>query len=187
MILELLQTNILFLIPWIVAVLLAIGLHEFAHALAAYVQGDDTAQLQGRLTPNPLVHVDWLGFVLLLLVGFGWGKPTPFNPYNLKYKKWGSAIVSLAGPSSNVIMLVIALSLLKLLGFTNIYWPVSTNLLEVFLLFMAQINLVLFVFNLLPVPPLDGSKVLYTFLGQRRQGLITTLETQGPWLSLIHI
>ncbi|MDP3970393.1 MAG: site-2 protease family protein [bacterium] len=177
----------LFIVPWIVTILLSIGVHEFAHALAGYWQGDDTAQRQGRLTLNPIAHVDWLGLMLLLVIGFGWGKPTPFNPYNLKYKKWGSALVSVAGPISNVIMVLVALIVFKVLGFIHIDWSLSTNLLEVFLLFMVQLNVVLFVFNLIPVPPLDGSKVLYTFLGYKRQALIQMLETQGPWLLLIVI
>lgn len=184
MIFNLLEVNALFLIPWLVTILLAIGIHEFSHALAGYVQGDDTAQREGRLTLNPIAHVDWLGLALLLFIGFGWGKPTPFNPYNLKYKKWGSALVSIAGPISNVIMVFLALITYKLVGFTNLSWANSTNLLEVFLLFMVQLNLVLFVFNLIPIPPLDGSKILYTFLGPQRQTLITMLETNGPWFLL---
>lgn len=184
MLFSLIQVNVLFLIPWILTILLAIGIHEFAHALAGYLQGDDTAQRQGRLTLNPLAHVDWLGLILLLFIGFGWGKPTPFNPYNLKYKKWGSAIVSVAGPLSNVLMVVISLTAYKMLGYTNLDWSVSTNLLEVFLLFMVQLNIVLFVFNLIPIPPLDGSKILYTLLGPKRQALIVMLETNGPWFLL---
>lgn len=184
MIFNLLEVNALFLIPWLVTILLAIGIHEFSHALAGYLQGDDTAQRAGRLTLNPFAHVDWLGLALLLFIGFGWGKPTPFNPHNLKYKKWGGALVSVAGPLSNVIMLVVALTTYKLLGFTNLNWSASTNLLEVFLLFMVQLNLVLFVFNLIPIPPLDGSKILYSFLGPQRQALITMLETNGPWFLL---
>lgn len=184
MIFNLLEVNALFLIPWLVTILLAIGIHEFSHALAGYLQGDDTAQRAGRLTLNPFAHVDWLGLALLLFIGFGWGKPTPFNPHNLKYKKWGGALVSVAGPLSNVIMLVVALTAYKLLGFTNLNWSASTNLLEVFLLFMVQLNLVLFVFNLIPIPPLDGSKILYSFLGPQRQALITMLETNGPWFLL---
>lgn len=184
MIFNLLEVNALFLIPWLVTILLAIGIHEFSHALAGYLQGDDTAQREGRLTLNPFAHVDWLGLALLLFIGFGWGKPTPFNPYNLKYKKWGSALVSIAGPLSNVVMVLLSLITYKLLGFTNLNWANSGNLLEVFLLFMVQLNMVLFVFNLIPIPPLDGSKILYSFLGPQRQALITMLETNGPWFLL---
>ena len=185
MLFELLQAKPLFIVPWILAVLLSIGWHEFAHALAGYWQGDDTAQRAGRLTANPLAHIDWLGLTLLLIAGFGWGKPTPFNPYNLKFKRWGSALVALAGPASNILMVVVALTVYRLLGFHALGWYQTNNLLEAFLLFMAELNLMLFVFNLIPIPPLDGSKVLYTLLGPRHQNWIITLETQGPWLLLI--
>ncbi len=185
MLFALLSSKPLLIIPWVLAVLLSIGWHEFAHALAGYWQGDDTAQRSGRLTANPLAHIDWMGLGLLLLVGFGWGKPTPFNPYNLKFKKWGSAFVALAGPTSNMLMVIIALLLYRLLGYNALSWVETNNLLEAFLLFMAELNLMLAVFNLIPLPPLDGSKVLYTFLGPRHQSLITSLETQGPWLLLI--
>ena len=184
---QLLTAQPLFVLPWVVAVLLSIGWHEFAHALAGYWQGDDTAQRAGRLTLNPLAHVDWMGLILLLLVGFGWGKPTPFNPYNLKLRKWGSTVVAFAGPVSNFIMLVVALTIYKLLGYTALTWSETSNLLEVFLLFMAELNLILGIFNLIPIPPLDGSKLLYTVLGSGRQQLIMQLERQGPWLLLILI
>lgn len=184
MIFSLIEVNPLFLVPWFVTILLAIGLHEFSHALAGYLQGDDTAQREGRLTLNPFAHVDWLGLGLLLFIGFGWGKPTPFNPHNLKFKKWGSALVSVAGPLSNVLMVIISLIVYKLFGFTNLNWAASSNLLEVFLLFMVQLNLMLFVFNLIPIPPLDGSKVLYSLLGPQRQNIIAMLETNGPWFLL---
>lgn len=187
MLFELIADKPLFIIPWVLAVLLSIGWHEFSHALAGYWQGDDTAQRSGRLTANPLAHIDWMGLGLLLLVGFGWGKPTPFNPYNLKFKKWGSAIVAVAGPASNLIMVVIALALYRSLGFTALGWYDTNNLLEAFLLFMAELNLMLCIFNLIPIPPLDGSKLLYTLLGPSQQRLIYTLETQGPWLLLILI
>ncbi|MBI2415689.1 MAG: site-2 protease family protein [Candidatus Kerfeldbacteria bacterium] len=183
MLLHLLQTQPLYIFPWLITVLISIGIHEFCHALAGYLQGDDTAQREGRLTLNPLAHIDWLGLMLLVVAGFGWGKPTPFNPYNLKYKKWGSAIVSMAGPASNVVLALASLTAYKLAGFSNPLFD-QINLLAVFLLFMVQMNVVLFVFNLIPIPPLDGSKVLYTFLGYRRQNIIVWLERNGFWLLL---
>ncbi len=184
---QLLTQSPLLILPWVVAVLLSIGWHEFAHALAGYWQGDDTAQRAGRLTANPLAHIDWMGFGLMLFIGFGWGKPTPFNPYNLKYKKWGSTLVAFAGPVSNFIMAAVALGIYRGLGYTALGWTETSNLLEVFLLFMAELNIMLGVFNLIPIPPLDGSKFLYTLLGPNRQDLINRLETQGPWLLLILI
>lgn len=182
MLFQLIQTQPLYILPWVVAVILSIGWHEFAHALAGYWQGDDTAQRAGRLTANPFAHMDWLGFALLVLVGFGWGKPTPYNPYNLKFKKWGSVLVAFAGPLSNVLMALLSLGLYRWLGFANGSWASTQNLLEVFLLFMANLNISLFVFNLLPIPPLDGSKLLFVLLGPNRQQLMMTLQTQGPFI-----
>ncbi|MBI4407711.1 MAG: site-2 protease family protein [Candidatus Kerfeldbacteria bacterium] len=187
MLFQLLTESPLLILPWVVAVLLSIGWHEFSHALAGYWQGDDTAQRAGRLTANPFAHIDWMGFGLILLVGFGWGKPTPFNPYNLKFRKWGSTVVALAGPAANFVMAAIALSIYRGLGYTALSWTGSSNLLEVFLLFMAELNIMLGVFNLIPIPPLDGSKLLYALLGPSRQQLINRLEAQGPWLLLILI
>lgn len=186
MFLSLLSTNPLYLIPWVLAVLLSIGWHEFFHAMAGHLQGDDTAERSGRLTLNPLAHIDWIGFALMMFVGFGWGKPTPFNPYNLRFKKWGSALVALAGPLSNMLMAVLAIAAYKLLGYPNPLYH-EANLLGVFLQFMLQLNLVLGLFNLLPIPPLDGSKVLYTLLGSKHQNTIIWLERNGTWLLLAFI
>lgn len=182
MLFQLLSTNPLFILPWLLTILLAIGVHEFCHALSAYLQGDDTAQNQGRLTLNPLAHVDWLGLILLVTVGFGWGKPTPYNPYNLKFKKWGGALVGLAGPISNLLMASLAALVFKVLGYSLLDYSASTNLLSVFLQFMMEVNVSLFVFNLIPLPPLDGSKILYSFLGLKHQDFIAKLEFYGPFI-----
>lgn len=184
MFLALIADKPLFIIPWILTAVLSIGWHEFFHALAGYWQGDDTAQRAGRLTPNPLAHIDWVGFALMIFVGFGWGKPTPFNPYNLKFKKWGSALVAMAGPISNIILVIISLTLYRLLGYEGVDWTEMSNVLQAFLLFMGQLNIMLFAFNLIPIPPLDGSKVLFAILGHRRQQLVTQIEALGPWLLL---
>src|SRR3989339_1829095 len=90
---------LLIIVP--LAIIIVISLHEFSHALMGYLLGDKTAEHEGRLTLNPLAHLDPFGTVMLLLVGFGWGKPVPFNPYNLKFQKWGPAWIALAGPLSN--------------------------------------------------------------------------------------
>ena len=169
--------NPLLILPWLVAIILAISLHEFSHALAGYLQGDDTAQAAGRLTLNPFAHLDWIGLLLLVLVGFGWGKPTPYNPYNLKFPKWGSALVGLAGPVSNLLMALISLTIFKLLGFHSLNWTSATSLLQVFLLMMIELNIMLCIFNLIPIPPLDGSKFL------PRETMLK-LEMYGPWLLL---
>jgi Zn-dependent protease len=152
-----------------VMLLVAFPIHEFSHALAAYRLGDGTARLMGRLTLNPMAHFDPTGGVLLAVsvlffgIGFGWAKPTPYNPMNLRGGHWGEAIVSVAGPVSNLVLAVAAALPLR--------WMLATNMdvpyLGTFLLYFVQINLILMIFNLIPIPPLDGSKVLYAFLDPR--------------------
>lgn len=177
MFLSLLSSNPLLILPWLVAIILAISMHEFSHAFAAYLQGDDTAQVAGRLTLNPFAHIDWIGLLLLATAGFGWGKPTPYNPYNLKFHKWGSALVGLAGPVSNLLMALISIVIFKALGFHGVNWTSATSVLQVFLLMMIEMNVMLCIFNLIPVPPLDGAKLL------PRETLLK-MEAYGPWLLL---
>lgn len=173
--------NILFSDPavalaWVAAIVVAITIHEFSHALVAKLQGDSTADLEGRVTLNPLSHVDPMGFLVLVLFGFGWGKPVPFNPYNLKAKRWGPSLVSLAGPASNLLGLVFFGIIMRLvLQFANL--P-ADNLLLTFLALLVQFNVVLMLFNLLPIPPLDGSKLL-TLLPQQFAGLVENIQRYG--------
>ncbi|MDP2790088.1 MAG: site-2 protease family protein [bacterium] len=161
---------------WVVAIVIAIGIHEFSHALVAKLQGDSTAELEGRVTLNPLAHLDPFGFLVLVLFGFGWGKPVPFNPYNLKARRWGPAIVSLAGPAMNVIGLIVFGSILAILARSTTL-P-SDNLLVIFLELLVRFNIVLALFNLLPIPPLDGSKLLGLLPDQFR-GLTEALTKYG--------
>jgi Zn-dependent protease len=164
---------------WVFAILIALSVHEFAHAWAGTWQGDNTAKALGRLTLNPIAHVSGLGFIMLLFVGFGWGKPVPFNPYNLRNQRYGPLLISLAGPASNLIMAIITGLILKLLIFYQVFPP--TNLLIQFLNIFVILNVILMVFNLIPIPPLDGSKILPAILhGQKYQKFLVTLETQGP-------
>ncbi len=163
-------------LAWVLAIIVAITIHEFSHAIVAKLQGDSTAELEGRVTLNPLSHVDPWGFIALVLVGFGWGKPVPFNPYNLKARRWGPALVSLAGPASNLVGLVLFGVILRLvLQFGSL--P-NTNLLLNFLALLVQFNIVLMLFNLLPVPPLDGSKLL-ALLPERYQGIVAFFNKYG--------
>jgi Zn-dependent protease len=177
MIISLLFENPIMFFAWVVSLVIAISVHEFAHALAATSLGDPTAKLQGRLTLNPLSHLDLWGTLLLLFAGFGWGKPVPFNPYNLKNQKLGPAIISLAGPFSNFILVVIFSLILKfiypLLGLNY------DNALFYFLYTLIIINAILMVFNLIPIPPLDGSKLLYAILPDSMDNVKETLEKYG--------
>lgn len=177
--------DLLLLIVNFVAFFLALTVHEFCHALAAYYYGDKTASYAGRLTLNPLAHIDLFGTVLLPLflilsnagIVFGWAKPVPVNYYNLKDPKWGPAIVSLAGPAANFIFGVFSLIALKLV---NNYTALgANNLLVNFLLLLIIVNMVLMVFNLIPIPPLDGSKILYAALPDRYLNFKLWLEQYG--------
>jgi Zn-dependent protease len=161
-----------------VAVMLLVGfpVHEFSHALAAYRLGDGTAKMFGRLTLNPIAHFDPLGGILLAVTfiasggsfGFGWAKPTPVNPLNLHGGHRGEALVAAAGPVSNLILAAIAaLPLRYLIATPELLVQVPDLVIQTMLIFI-QINLVLMVFNLFPIPPLDGSKVLFAFLSPRQ-------------------
>jgi Zn-dependent protease len=152
-----------------VMLLVAFPIHEFAHALAAYRLGDGTAKLMGRLTLDPRAHFDPMGGLLLVIsvllttFGFGWAKPTPYNPRMLRGGRWGEALVSAAGPISNLVLAIAGAIPLRYINATHM----DAGLLTSFLSFFVFINLGLMVFNLIPIPPLDGSKVLFAFMDPR--------------------
>ena len=159
LILTLLQANPIVALAFIVGLVLAITIHEFAHALSAYRLGDPTAKLAGRLTLNPQSHLDPIGTIALLIVGIGWGKPTPFDPFNLRNIKRDSALISVAGAASNF-LLAIALSIPYLIAYFTGNLTQDINAVYQILSIVIWINLILAVFNLIPVAPLDGFKVL---------------------------
>jgi Zn-dependent protease len=175
--------NVAQLLPALVAVAIFIAvafpIHEFSHAWAAFKLGDSTARWQGRLTLNPIVHFDPLGGGMLILTtllgsGFviGWAKPTPVNPYNLQYGRRGESLVALAGPVSNLVMAAaVAIPLRLILGDPVLYSQIVSNDIATFVTNVAytflQINVILFVFNLLPIPPLDGWRVLLGLVDAR--------------------
>lgn len=161
-------------------------IHEVSHGYAALFQGDPTAKYENRLTLNPLRHIDPFGSVILPLmlflfhspVLFGWAKPVPFNPYNLRNRKWGEAIVAAAGPAINI---VIALIFGLLLRFGLAFIPASA----IFVVEMiVLINILLAVFNLMPIPPLDGSKILFAFLPPSAAGFRRFMEQYSTFLVL---
>lgn len=157
------QEAILNLIVFIGGIIIAITVHEFSHALVAYRLGDPTAKLAGRLTLNPASHLDPLGTMALLFIGFGWGKPTPFDPYNLRNVKRDSALIAVAGAVSNF-LLAILFSLPYLIAFYTGNMSLLVNSIYSYLVIAIWLNLILGVFNLIPVAPLDGFKVLAGFL-----------------------
>ncbi len=165
-------------------ILLALTFHEFAHAYVAFRLGDDTAEKQGRLTLNPLAHLDWLGTLMLFIIQLGWAKPVPVNPNNFKNPRQGMLWVALAGPLSNILL---AAALGAVYRF-SLSFDQSISIIGANLLFMIRfgvlINLILAFFNLLPIPPLDGSKVLFTFVPARFDHLIASFSRIGPLLLL---
>lgn len=160
------------------AILLALSIHEFAHGYVAYQLGDPTPKHQGRLTLNPLAHLDFMGTLLLIVAHFGWAKPVMVNPANFRInQKKGMLYVALAGPVSNLILAFIAALLYNLTVKYNasFFWVLSAEALLV-------INLSLAVFNLIPIPPLDGSKILAGLLPYHKQGIVYQLEAYGPFI-----
>lgn len=165
-----------YLIIMIVALIVSVVLHEMAHGYAANYLGDPTARLQGRLSPNPLVHIDPLGSViipgLLIFSGagfvFGWAKPVPYNPYNLRDQKWGEAKIAAAGPAVNIALAVIFAALVGLAPTLSL--PQQFQEIGELVIYL---NLFLAFFNLLPLPPLDGSKILPPLLGM--------ISTEAMW------
>jgi Zn-dependent protease len=178
----------------VIAIMLLVGfpIHEFSHALAAYRLGDGTAKLFGRLTVNPIAHFDPLGGVLLAVTflgsgggfGFGWAKPTPVNPMNLLYGRRGEAIVAAAGPISNLVLAAAAAIPLRYL-ISQPELLADVGMLAQVLHLFVLINLVLMVFNLIPIPPLDGSKVLFAFLDRRTEYQIRPMLEQYGFVILL--
>ena len=178
------QQPVLFF-AWVAAIIIAITVHEFSHAACAYALGDPTAKYQGRLTLNPLSHLDPWGTLLLLFVGIGWGKPIPFNPYNLKNQRYGSALVALAGPGSNLGLVVIFSLILRFI------YPLTglgtENALYTFLSLLVLLNAMLMIFNLIPIPPLDGSKLLMAILPPSLDNVKIFLQRYGFFILILLI
>ena len=163
-------------------ILLALTFHEFAHAYVANRFGDDTAKLSGRLTMNPLAHLDPLGTIMIFIVHFGWAKPVPVNPYNLKNPKQGMLWISAAGPLSNIILALISGLMIRFVTAMGIM-PLPNSVPEIIIIMIVlslKINLALAIFNILPIAPLDGSKILYGILPARFAKHIHLLERYGP-------
>jgi Zn-dependent protease len=159
------------------AIIEAIALHELAHAYTADLQGDRLPRAMGRLTLNPARHLDPLGTILIALVGFGWGKPVEFRPEALSSKRFGPALVALAGPAMNLI-LAFASALVYAVAFGP-FSALDAGTIAQFLRLFFSINVFLAVFNLIPLPPLDGSRLLTIFLPPSRHNIIFFLDRYG--------
>jgi Zn-dependent protease len=161
-------------------ILIALTFHEFAHGLAAYAMGDDTAKNAGRLSLDPMKHIDPIGFIMLFIMRFGWAKPVPINENNFKHERLGLFFVSIAGITMN---LILALIFQLILFFTadivqlSAYVDVMRGI--------VWINIMLAAFNLLPIPPLDGSKIIYTFLPRNLRFTFYKYESYGSIILII--
>jgi Zn-dependent protease len=156
-----------------IPLLYSIIIHELAHGGVAYIMGDSTAKYQGRLTLNPLKHLDPVGTAMLFIFGFGWARPVPVNFQHLRSARLGLILVSSAGIIANMIFAFLAVLLLRLLS------PSPSGSTGLFLYYLAQINIMLASFNLIPIPPLDGSKILMGFMSERLQYAFSRLEPFG--------
>ena len=162
------------------AAVIGLTVHEFSHAYAAYRLGDNTAKMDGRLTLNPLKHIDWLGFFLIVIAGFGWAKPVVFNPDNLKHKHRDEIIISLAGPFSNFVIAILFFVIARLLYINEFFHTTQFGLEAVNMIMLwGVINCSLFIFNLIPLPPLDGSHLYLTFLKEIHPKLMMNIYKYG--------
>jgi len=165
--------------------ILSIVAHEVAHGIAALWQGDPTAKYAGRLTLNPISHIDMVGSIIVPLICvlsgagilFGWAKPVPINPYNFRNQRWGEALVAFAGPFVNIVIALVFVVLLRVGEFGIQFTELAVG--------VIVINIVLAIFNLIPIPPLDGSKILFSVLPQKWYGFKTWVEQKGFFISII--
>lgn len=160
------------------ALLIAITFHEYAHARVSYALGDPTPRWTGRLSLNPIAHLDPVGLLMLWIFRFGWAKPVQINPSYYRDPKSGILLVSVVGPLSNLFLAFITLVLIKL----NLFYG---GILSTFIHILFVYNLVLAVFNLIPIPPLDGSKILMSLLPGRQDHLFSQMESYGPLILIL--
>jgi Zn-dependent protease len=166
-------------VAFLLGLVIGITVHEASHATSAYLLGDDTAYRDGRVTLNPISHLDLLGSMMLLLAGFGWGRPTPVVPSKLRGGVFGPVAVALAGPVSNLLIVAVCAALYLLPPFGE-----QGGYLFILVVMVAFTNALLFVFNLIPIPPLDGSKVIFPFLPRALDGFVDFMNQYGPMILL---
>lgn len=178
----------------IAILIFSVVVHELSHGVASYMLGDNTAKYQGRLTLNPIKHLELFGSIILptltyITGGFiiGWAKPVPYNPYNLRNQRWGEAIVAFAGPLSNFLIALFFSILIRFNGlFSSFGFVLNDGLYSIFVTIIFT-NLILMVFNLVPVPPLDGSKILFSIFPNSLQGFRMKMEAYGPIFLFVFI
>jgi Zn-dependent protease len=166
-------------VAFLLGLVVGITLHEAAHATSAYLLGDDTAYRDGRVTLNPASHLDVLGSLMLLMAGFGWGRPTPVVPSKLRGGVFGPVAVALAGPVSNLLVVAVCAALYLVPVFRD-----PSGFLFILVVMVAFTNALLFVFNLIPIPPLDGAKVIFPFLPRALDGFVDFMNQYGPFILL---
>lgn len=176
--------NLQYIILLAPPILLALSFHEFSHGWVANKLGDPTAKLAGRLSMNPLVHLDPIGTLMIFLVRFGWARPVPVDPRYFSKPKRDMLLVSVAGPGANMILALLSGLLLRLFhgGVFNFFPHNILQPLYLMVKFSLQINLALAIFNLLPIPPLDGSKILYGILPPKYDHIFNSLERYGGFV-----
>lgn len=178
--------NIIQYISMVVPILLALTVHEYSHGYIAYRLGDQTAKNMGRLTLNPISHIDPIGLIMLFVIGMGWAKPVPINMYSFQHPKRDLALTAAAGPASNFIMAALAGLMFRifpgLIPMTND--PAMILFLKMNLFYFMLINVGLGIFNLIPIPPLDGSKILRGFMKDKHVYIIDYLERYGGMILL---
>ncbi len=174
---------------FIIILIFSAIIHEVAHGYSAFLLGDNTARYQGRLSLNPLRHLEWFGSFLVPVISYylggfiiGWAKPVPYNPYNLRNQKWGEAIVAGSGPAVNIIIAVF-FGLLLRFGILSMF---GTAFVQISLIIIYT-NLVLATFNLVPIPPLDGSKILFSILPYRWREVRNFYERNGFVLMMVFV
>lgn len=177
---------------WVIipAAFFSVVFHEISHGYTAFLMGDKTAKYSGRLSLNPLKHFDTVGMICMVLFGFGWAKPVPVNPSFFKHRKLGMILVALSGPLSNILMAIVALFITHFIIAFEIQNSILAFLLYVlveFLICFAFLNIGLAAFNLLPIPPLDGSKILFSVLPSKINNIILKYEHFGMLILIVLI
>ncbi|WP_339064290.1 site-2 protease family protein [Tepidibacillus marianensis] len=176
-------------LPYVIAALLiAFTVHEFSHAYVAYKFGDPTAKEQGRLTLNPAAHLDLFGTLLIFIAGFGWAKPVPVDPNHFKNRKYAGALISIAGPISNLLIAILFIVLyfgMYRVGILSHLTESTNEIISHFIDIIVSLNIVLFVFNLVPLPPLDGYRVIEDLAPTGVRAKLSQYEYYGSFIFLI--